>query len=147
MAIRSATRLAARSSSGRRPSDGRYPAIYVLHAMTGQARAWFNVSPFKPSSAEEIEGLGLDAVIVLVDGFTSLGGAQWIDSERIGNYGRYLCEDVVDYVDANFPTLPTPPIAASRGSRPGGSARSSGRCSGRTSSAASPLTPATHSSR
>jgi S-formylglutathione hydrolase FrmB len=88
------------------PEDGRYPSIYVLHAMTGQARAWFNVSPFAPSFAEEIEALAPRSVVVLVDGFTALGGAQWVDSERIGNYGRYLCEDVVDYVDANFPTLP-----------------------------------------
>jgi S-formylglutathione hydrolase FrmB len=88
------------------PGDGRrYPAIYVLHAMTGQARAWFNVSPFTPSFGEEIEALAPEALVVLVDGFTALGGAQWIDSAPIGSYGRYLCEDVVGFVDARFPTL------------------------------------------
>ena len=30
-----------------------------------------------------------------MDGFTALGGAQWIDSPAIGRYGTYLCEDVV----------------------------------------------------
>ena len=103
------------------PRDGRYPAVYVLHAMTGQARAWFNVSPFAGSFAEEIDALALDAVIVLVDGFTALGGAQWIDSDRIGNYGRYLCEDVVGYVDANFPDPRRRRlIAASRAKSSGG---------------------------
>jgi S-formylglutathione hydrolase FrmB len=39
---------------------------------------------------------------VLVDGWTALGGSQWINSPAIGNYGTYLCEDVVGFVDANF---------------------------------------------
>jgi len=86
-------------------SDRRYPSIYLLHAMTGQARAWFNVSPFAPSFPEVVEGLGLEAIIVAVDGFTALGGAQWIDSPAIGDYGRYFCEDVVGLVDARFRTL------------------------------------------
>jgi S-formylglutathione hydrolase FrmB len=92
--------------------ERRYPTIYLLHAMTSQARAWFNVSPFTPSLADQLDALSLDAVLVAVDGFTSLGGAQWIDSPAIGHYGRYLCEDVVGYVDARFRTLPE---AAHRG--------------------------------
>ncbi len=102
------------------PGEGRHPAIYVLHAMTGQARAWFNVSPFTPSFAEEIDALAPEAIVVLVDGFTTLGGSQWIDSERIGNYGRYLCEDVVGHVDANFPTLAGPAHRGIAGKSSGG---------------------------
>jgi S-formylglutathione hydrolase FrmB len=102
------------------PGQGPYPAIYVLHAMTGQARAWFNVSPFTPSFVEEIDALAPEAIVVLVDGFTALGGSQWIDSERIGNYGRYLCEDVVGYVDANFPTLADPAHRGIAGKSSGG---------------------------
>ena len=82
------------------------PSIYVLHAMLGQARSWFNVAPFSASLPELVEQLELDAVVVLVDGFTSLGGAQWIDSPAIGNYGRYLCEEVVGLVDSRYRTLP-----------------------------------------
>ncbi len=83
----------------------RYPTLYLLHGMTGQPRAWFNVSPFAPSVAEQIAGLALEAVIVAVDGFTALGGAQWLDSPAIGDYGRYLCEEIVGLVDARFRTL------------------------------------------
>ena len=92
--------------------ERRFPAIYLLHAMTGQARAWFNVSPFAQSLPEQIETLGLEAIVVAVDGFTALGGAQWIDSPAIGGYGTYLCEDVVGFVDSRFRTLPE---AAHRG--------------------------------
>ena len=64
--------------------------------MTGQARAWFNVSPFAPSLPEQIDDARASRrSSSLVDGFTALGGAQWIDSPAIGDYGTYLCEDVV----------------------------------------------------
>jgi len=78
------------------------PALFVLHGMTGQARAWFNVSPVARNLPEEIDALGLDAIVVLVDGWTALGGSQWIDSPAIGDYGTYLCDDVVAFVDARF---------------------------------------------
>ena len=100
--------------------ERRYPTIYLLHAMTSQARAWFNVSPFTPSLAEQLDALSLDAVLVAVDGFTSLGGAQWIDSPAIGDYGRYLCDDVVGYVDAQFRTLPEAPHRGLAGTSSGG---------------------------
>ena len=82
--------------------DRPLPALYVLHGMTSQGRAWFNVSPFARNVPELIDGLGLEAIVVLVDGWTALGGSQWIDSPAIGNYGRYLCEDAVGLVDAHF---------------------------------------------
>jgi S-formylglutathione hydrolase FrmB len=78
------------------------PALFVLHPMTGQARSWFNVSPFERNLPDEIDALGLEAIVVLVDGWTAVGGSQWIDSPAIGRYGTYLCEDVVAFVDAHF---------------------------------------------
>ena len=44
--------------------ERRYPAIYLLHAMTGQARSWFNVSPFAASLPEQIDELAPEAVVV-----------------------------------------------------------------------------------
>ena len=38
-----------------------FPSIYVLHGMTGQARAWFNVSPFAKNLPERVDEAGLDA--------------------------------------------------------------------------------------
>ena len=67
--------------------------------MTGQARAWFNVSPFTKNFPELVEELGAEAIVVLVDGFAAVGGAQWIDSPAIGNYGTYFCDEVVGLVD------------------------------------------------
>jgi hypothetical protein len=92
--------------------ERRFPSLYLLHGMTGQARAWFNVSPFVRNLPETLDDLELETIVVLVDGFTALGGAQWVDSPAIGSYGTYLCEDIVGFVDARFRTLPA---AAHRG--------------------------------
>src|SRR5437763_1445480 len=70
--------------------------------MTGQARGWFNVAPFSQNVPERVEALALDAIVVLVDGWTAYGGAQWIDSPATGRYGTYLCKEVVPYVDSHW---------------------------------------------
>jgi enterochelin esterase-like enzyme len=83
----------------------RYPSVYVIQGMMGMADAWFNVEPWSPSYPDRISALAPDAVVVLVDAFTAVGGSQYLDSPGIGNYHTYLCDELVPYVDANFPTL------------------------------------------
>ena len=43
------------------------------------------------------------ALIVLVDGFTRLGGSQYVDSIHNGDYATYTVRDVVGHVDAQLP--------------------------------------------
>ena len=81
-----------------------YPTVYVLHSHMRSALSWFNVEPFERSYPEDVEALRPDAVVVLVDGWTSVGGSQWIDSPGIGAYGTYLCDEVVAFVDEHYPT-------------------------------------------
>ena len=54
---------------------------------------------------------------MLVDAFTAIGGSQFVDSPGVGRYHTYLCDEVVPFVDAQFPTLPTRSTAAFRASR------------------------------
>jgi S-formylglutathione hydrolase FrmB len=82
----------------------RYPTVYVLHAHMRSAASWFNIEPFERSYPEEIDALAPQAVVVLVDGWTSVGGSQWIDSPGIGAYATYLCDEVVAFVDAEYST-------------------------------------------
>jgi len=83
---------------------GPYPTVYVLHAHMRAARWWFNVEPFEQSYPDVIDSQAPKAVVVLVDGWTSVGGAQWIDSDGIGLYATYLCDEIVPMVDSRFPT-------------------------------------------
>ena len=83
----------------------RYPSVYVIQGMTGMADAWFNVEPWTLSYPDRIDALAPEAVVVLVDAFTAVGGSQYVDSPAIGHYHTYLCDEIVPYVDAHFPTL------------------------------------------
>jgi S-formylglutathione hydrolase FrmB len=77
----------------------RYPTVYVLHAHMRSAAWWFNVEPFEVSYPDRIEALAPAAVVVLVDGWTELGGGQWT-----GPLATYLCDQVVPFVDRAYPT-------------------------------------------
>src|SRR5882724_1318072 len=82
----------------------RYPSVYVIKGMAGIVDAWFNVEPWSPSYPDRISALALEAVVVLVDAFTAIGGSQFLDSPAIGNYHTYLCDDLVPWIDAKFRT-------------------------------------------
>jgi S-formylglutathione hydrolase FrmB len=87
-------------------SERRYPSVYLLQSHTGKARAWFNVSPFDREFVDVLdEELRPEALVVLVDAFTTYGGSQFLDSPAIGHYHTYLCDELVPFVDASFRTL------------------------------------------
>ena len=95
----------------------RFPAIYVLMGLTGQVDMWRNRKAFQPNALELTDARfatpGVPpAIVVYVDAWTSLGGAQFLDSPATGRYHTYLCEEVVPFVDARYRTLPR---AAHRG--------------------------------
>jgi len=103
----------------------RYPTVYFLHGFTGGVRSWVNRTAFQPSVPERLDalvasGAAPPAVGVFVDGFTALGGSQWIDSDAIGLYRRYLAHDVVAFVDARLRTVPAPGARAVVGKSSGG---------------------------
>jgi S-formylglutathione hydrolase FrmB len=47
------------------------------------------------------------AIVVFVDAWTSYGGSQFVNSAATGRYMDYLCDEVVAFVDSNYPTLPS----------------------------------------
>ena len=107
------------------PADDsrRYPAVYVIQGMLGRVDAWFNVSSWTESYPDAIERIAPDAVVVLVDAFTAVGGSQFVDSAGTGRYHTYLCDEVVPFVASSSPRSPTHGTAASRESRRAGTAR------------------------
>jgi hypothetical protein len=86
------------------------PSVYVIQGYTGQLDMWANRVPFEPTFLERLDhlfasGECADAVVVLVDAWTSYGGSQFVDSTSTGPYMSYLCEEVVPFVDERYPTL------------------------------------------
>lgn len=98
-------------------SERRYPSVYVIQGFTGQVDMWRNRKAFQPSALEELDAWFADpahapAIVAFVDAWTSLGGSQFVDSPGTGRYATYVSDDVVDFVDARYRTLPE---AAHRG--------------------------------
>jgi S-formylglutathione hydrolase FrmB len=91
-------------------SGKRYPVAYFLHGYSGTSMQALSRSPFEPTQVERLDKLVADQAIpevigVWVDGWTSLGGCQWVNSEASGRYRDYLVQDVVGFIDKNFRTV------------------------------------------
>jgi hypothetical protein len=93
-------------------TERRYPSVYVLHSFGNSAAGWFAPEPGTDAYPALIEELAPEAIVVLVDASTTLGGSQYVDSPGIGAYHRYLCDELVPFVDTTYPTIPE---AAHRG--------------------------------
>jgi Putative esterase len=95
-------------SPGITPGD-RVPSVYLLQGYSGQLDDWLARKAFEPNIVERLDrlfGAGdcPPAVLVFVDAWTSLGGAQFINSAGTGRYMDYLCDEVVPFVDERYPT-------------------------------------------
>jgi S-formylglutathione hydrolase FrmB len=91
-------------------SERRWPTIYMIQGLTGQVDMWLNRSAFEPTMIERADELfstnGVPgAIVVFVDAWTSYGGSQYINSIATGRYMDYLCDEIVPFVDANYPTI------------------------------------------
>jgi S-formylglutathione hydrolase FrmB len=88
----------------------RYPALYVLHGYTGDVNALLSSRPWEANAVQWADRLirerrMLPALVVLVDGFTRLGGSQYVDSVHNGRYATYTTRDVVGHVDAAYRSI------------------------------------------
>jgi S-formylglutathione hydrolase FrmB len=88
----------------------RYPSVYLLQGFGGQLDDWLSPRASEPSDVERLDSLfssgeSPPALLVFVDASTSWGGSQFLNSTGCGRYQDYLCDEVVPFVDARYPTL------------------------------------------
>src|SRR3954449_12393263 len=93
-----------------RDASAGVPAVYVIQGYTGQLDMWLNRSPFEPTIVERLDAMFAagdcpDAIVVFVDAWTRYGGSQFLNSTATGPYLDFLCDEVVPFVDARYPTL------------------------------------------
>jgi enterochelin esterase family protein len=91
-------------------SSRRYPALYVLHGYTGDVAALVAARPWETNVVQWADRLIASrrmppALLVLVDGFTRLGGSQYVDSVHNGPYATYTVREVVGHVDGRYRTI------------------------------------------
>ena len=85
--------------------ERRWPLVAFLHGFVGQVDQWSNRRAFQPSLLERIDAAAPPAIVALPDGWTSWGGAQWLDSPAAGAYQTYLSMDVVAHLDNAYRTV------------------------------------------
>ncbi|MGO9821953.1 MAG: alpha/beta hydrolase [Solirubrobacteraceae bacterium] len=89
--------------------DRQLPSIYVIQGLTGQLDMWLSRTSLELNFVERLDAMFSagecpDAVIVMVDAWTSRGGSQFINSAGTGRYMDYLCDEVVPFIDERYPT-------------------------------------------
>jgi Putative esterase len=88
---------------------GALPCVYVLQGYFGQLDDWLSRNTFELTIFERLDAMFAaadcpPAVVVFVDAWTALGGSQFLNSSSTGRYLDYLCDEIVPFVDANYPT-------------------------------------------
>jgi enterochelin esterase family protein len=90
--------------------DGRYPVVFLLQGFAGRGLQLLNDDLFQETIQERLDRLIASKtirpmIVVMPDGSTRYGGAQYIDSPINGDHQRALLE-IVAHVDARYRTLP-----------------------------------------
>jgi len=88
----------------------RYPVLYVLHGYTGDAAGLVAGKAWETNVVQWIDklitsGAMPPALLAVVDGFTRLGGSQYMNSIHNGDYATYVVRDVVGHLDAHYRTV------------------------------------------
>jgi enterochelin esterase-like enzyme len=87
-------------------SSQRYPVIYFLPSPFESYRAIFDQKGAQRLFDQAIENHVIEKfILVSLDMTTPLGCSWYVNSPVTGNWEDFLVEDVVPYVDRNFPTL------------------------------------------
>ncbi|HYZ14871.1 MAG TPA: alpha/beta hydrolase-fold protein [Candidatus Acidoferrum sp.] len=88
----------------------RYPVLYVLHGYSGDVAALVSSRAWETNVVQWIDRLVIEgrmppAILAIVDGFTRLGGSQYVDSVHNGDYATYVVRDVIGHVDRHYRTI------------------------------------------
>jgi len=109
---------------GYEASTRRYPVVVLLTGYASTNASLLNFKAWEPNLLERYERLQqagcADAIFVLPDCFTRLGGSQFIDSLGTGRYQSYIADDIIDWIDQHYRTIPEPGARAIIGKSSGG---------------------------
>lgn len=103
----------------------RYPVLYCLAGFTGRGRSFLNVEPFLPTLPQRLDamiadGRAREAIVVMPDCMTRLGGSQYVNSPATGRYEDHVVGELVPWIDARFRTIPERDARAVLGKSSGG---------------------------
>jgi len=89
--------------------DGDLPVVYLLVGFTGRPHSLLDTHPWHSSLVQDLDramaaGEHPPHVLVMPDAWTRLGGSQYVNGEATGRYEDYVAEELVPWVDRQYPT-------------------------------------------
>jgi enterochelin esterase-like enzyme len=95
-------------------AERRFPVVYLLHGYTGHDDTFTSRLAMLQESGDRLDAAQgfSSAIVVTPDAYTLHEGSFYSSSPTVGDWERFIAEDLVAYVDANYRTLP---VRMSRG--------------------------------
>lgn len=84
-------------------SKKRYPVVYALHGYSASNKDW-EANLLKLDGGIYADGVA-EIILVLPDAKTANNGSMYTSSVTVGDWERFIADDLVSYVDANYRTL------------------------------------------
>jgi enterochelin esterase family protein len=86
-----------------------FPVVFVLVGFTGRAHNQLDTHPWRPGLVARYDravaaGEAPPAILDVPDGFTQLGGGQYVDGSWFGDHARYVARELVAFVDEHYPS-------------------------------------------
>jgi enterochelin esterase family protein len=103
----------------------RWPVIYYLVGFTGTSQKAVFSDPWRENIVERFDRLvstrkAREAILVIPDCFTRLGGSQYRNSEGTGRYEDHIVKELVGYIDSKYRTTGSAAGRAVMGKSSGG---------------------------
>jgi enterochelin esterase family protein len=103
----------------------RYPVIYWLAGFTGTGEMLFQGGPWQEGLGQRLDRLSAsgalaDVIVVAPDGFTRLGGGQYLDSPASGRYETHITSELIPEIESRFSVEPSREARAIGGKSSGG---------------------------
>ena len=88
----------------------RFPVAVVLTGFSGRGRMLLNDNLWSPALNDRMDtlidsGRAGEMILVMPDCTTRYGGSQYLGSSILGDYARYLNDELIEHVDARYRTL------------------------------------------
>ena len=92
--------------------DKRFPVVYMLHGFTDNDSQWFgwethwiNLQDVIEQSL--VENLSKEMIVVMPNAYNRFKGSMYASSATVGDWETFVTQELVNYMDGNYRTIPT----------------------------------------
>lgn len=91
--------------------EKRFPVLYMLHGFTDNDSQWFGWESHWINLQDVIEqslaeGLSKEMIVVMPNAYNRFKGSMYASSATIGDWETFVTQELINYVDSNYRTLP-----------------------------------------